>query len=154
MLRLVAYLIPVACVAWALSWLADRPGSLVINWQGREIETSVFHAVVILALLIGLSILAWSAVTQLWRSPAMLGAIFNRRRQVRGLDALSSGMIAIGAGDRALAARHAVQARKSLPNEPLTHLLRAQAAQLAGDRTTARRIFASSPAACTFRRWT
>ena len=37
--------------------------------------------------------------------------------------------------------RSAIQARKSLPNEPLTHLLRAQAAQLAGDRTTARRIF-------------
>ena len=34
-----------------------------------------------------------------------------------------------------------IQARKSLPNEPLTHLLRAQAAQLSGDRTTARRIF-------------
>jgi HemY protein len=37
--------------------------------------------------------------------------------------------------------RAAIQARKSLPNEPLTHLLRAQAAQLTGDRTTARRIF-------------
>ena len=50
-------------------------------------------------------------------------------------------MIAIGAGDRASATRHAMQARKALPNEPLTHLLRAQAAQLSGDRTTARRIF-------------
>ena len=29
--------------------------------------------------------------------------------------------------------RYAVQARKALPQEPLTHLLRAQAAQLAGD---------------------
>ena len=37
--------------------------------------------------------------------------------------------------------RYAVQARKSLPNEPLTHLLRAQAAQLSGDKSTARRIF-------------
>jgi HemY protein len=50
-------------------------------------------------------------------------------------------MIALGAGDRAAAMRSAIQARKSLPNEPLTHLLRAQAAQLSGDRTTARRIF-------------
>ena len=61
--------------------------------------------------------------------------------QQRGLDALSSGMIAIGAGDRALALRYAGQARKALPNEPLTHLLRAQTAQLTGDRATARRIF-------------
>ena len=130
MLRLVAYFIPVALMAWALSWLADRPGSVLINWQGREIEISLFHAMVMLALLVGLTILAWSILVQLWRSPAALGAVFNRRRHVRGLDALSSGMIAIGAGDRAMALRHAAQARKSLPNEPLTHLLRAQAAQL------------------------
>jgi HemY protein len=64
-----------------------------------------------------------------------------RRRQRRGLDALSSGMIAVGAGDRGNAVRYALQARKSLPNEPLTHLLRAQAAQLTGDKATARRIF-------------
>ena len=50
-------------------------------------------------------------------------------------------MIALGAGDKSAAMRAAIQARKSLPNEPLTHLLRAQAAQLTGDRTTARRIF-------------
>ena len=56
-------------------------------------------------------------------------------------------MIAIGAGDRALATRYAIQARKALPNEPLTHLLRAQAAQLSGDRATARRIFEAMLAA-------
>jgi HemY protein len=50
-------------------------------------------------------------------------------------------MIAIGAGDRTLALRYAGQARKALPNEPLTHLLRAQAAELTGDRATSRRIF-------------
>ena len=50
-------------------------------------------------------------------------------------------MIAIGAGDGSLAIRYAGQARKALPNEPLTHLLRAQTAQLTGDRATSRRIF-------------
>ncbi len=50
-------------------------------------------------------------------------------------------MIAIGAGDRTLARQYAVQAQKALPNEPLTHLLRAQTAQLVGDRATSRRIF-------------
>ena len=50
-------------------------------------------------------------------------------------------MIAVGAGDGALASRFALQARKSLPHEPLTHLLRAQSAELSGDRATARRIY-------------
>jgi HemY protein len=50
-------------------------------------------------------------------------------------------LIAVGAGDSALASRFALQARKSLPHEPLTHLLRAQSAELSGDRATARRIY-------------
>ncbi len=141
MVRLVAYLLAVLLLATGLSWLADRPGNLLVTWEGYEIETSVFRAVVILAALIGLLILTWSIVRQIWASPALVSHFLTRRRHRRGLDALSSGMIAIGAGDRSSATRYAVQARKALPNEPLTHLLRAQAAQLSGDRTTARRIF-------------
>lgn len=141
MTRLVLFLIGVILLATGLAWLADRPGSLLVTWQGYEVETSVFRAVVIFAALIGLALLAWTVLTQIWSSPAAVSHFLTRRRQRRGLDALSSGMIAIGAGDRSMATRYAVQARKSLPNEPLTHLLRAQAAQLSGDKATARRIF-------------
>lgn len=141
MTRLVLFLLGVLLLASGLAWLADRPGSLLVTWQGYEVETSVFRAVVILAALIGLALLVWTVLSQIWSSPAAVSHFLTRRRQRRGLDALSSGMIAIGAGDRAMATRYALQARKSLPNEPLTHLLRAQAAQLSGDKTTARRIF-------------
>lgn len=141
MLRLVLFLLAVSVIAFGLSWLADRPGNLIVQWQGYELETSVFRAIVILAVLLGLAIVLWSVLRQIWNSPAAVGRFLNRRREKRGLEALSSGMIAIGAGDKALATRYAIQARKSLPNEPLTHLLRAQAAQLSGDRVTARRIF-------------
>ena len=90
---------------------------------------------------LALVMVVWSALRALWSSPAAVGRLLNRRRQKRGLDALSSGIIAIGAGDGSLAIRYAGQARKALPNEPLTHLLRAQTAQLTGDRATSRRIF-------------
>lgn len=141
MTRLVLFLLGVIALASGLAWLADRPGSLLITWQGYEVETSVFRAVVIFAALIGLALLVWTVLRQVWSSPAAVAHFLTRRRQRRGLDALSSGMIAIGAGDRSMATRYALQARKSLPNEPLTHLLRAQAAQLSGDKATARRIF-------------
>ncbi|MDX2259597.1 MAG: heme biosynthesis HemY N-terminal domain-containing protein [Hyphomicrobiaceae bacterium] len=141
MLRLILFLAGIVAIASGLAWLADRPGNLVVNWEGYVVETSVFRAVVILAVLIGLTLLVWSVLRQIWESPAVIGDFINRRRNKRGLEALSAGMIAIGAGDRSAATRYAIQARKSLPNEPLTHLLRAQAAQLAGDKTTSRRIF-------------
>ncbi|MEM9356625.1 MAG: heme biosynthesis HemY N-terminal domain-containing protein [Pseudomonadota bacterium] len=141
MLRLVVYFLIIAALAAVLSWLADNPGSIIVNWQGYIWNTDVFELAIILSILAALTILLWTALRSIWQSPAAIGNFFNRRREKRGLEALSSGMIAIGAGDRSLATRYAIQARKSLPNEPMTHLLRAQAAQLAGDRSTSRRIF-------------
>lgn len=141
MVRVVLYLIAVAALTAGLAWLADRPGDIHIDWQGYTANLSVFHAVIGLAMLLGLTLLVWSILRQIWQSPSNIGSYFLRRRSKRGMDSLSGGMIAIGAGDRALATRYAIQARKALPNEPLTHLLRAQAAQLSGDRVTSRRIF-------------
>ncbi len=141
MIRLVLFLIGVLAAAMGFSWLADNPGSITVDWLGYRAEPTVFQAVVVLLFGLAVLLLLWSVLRQLWTSPYLLGRFLAKRRQRRGLDALSSGMIAVGAGDRANATRYALLARKSLPNEPLTHLLRAQAAQLAGDRATARRIY-------------
>jgi len=147
MIRLVVYLLFIALVASGLGWLADRPGTLNIQWQGYDIETTVFQATVMLAVATAAAIFLWSLLRTIWHSPAAIGQRVLRRRQKRGLEALSSGLIAVGAGDKALATRYALQARKALPHEPLTQILRAQAAQLSGDRATARRIFDSMLAA-------
>jgi HemY protein len=141
MIRLVVFLVAVLAIVAGLHWLADRPGAITVEWQGYVAETSVFRALIILAFVVTALLAAWSLLRQVWRSPAAMGRYFHRRRQTRGLDALTSGIIAVGSGDRALALRYASQARKALPHEPLTHLLRAQAAQIGGDRATARRIF-------------
>jgi HemY protein len=141
MIRLVVFLLGIAIAAAGVHWLADRPGTIVLEWQGLIAETSVLSALVLLAAGMGAIVAAWSLLRRLWSSPAALGRVWHRRRQKRGFDALASGIIAVGAGDRSLASRFASQARKALPNEPLTHLLRAQTAQLTGDKATARRIF-------------
>ena len=141
MIRILIFLLAVAAAAAGLHWLADRPGTIVVEWQDYVAETSVFLAVVLIAVLVGALLLLWSFLRQVWASPAAVGRLLRRRRLQRGLDAISGGIIAIGAGDGSLATRYALQAKKSLPNEPLTHLLRAQAAQLHGDPSTARRIF-------------
>lgn len=141
MVRLVVYLLTIALIASGLAWLADRPGTLQIMWQGYDIETSVFRAAVLLAAAVAAVVFLWSLFRALWNGPSLIGGRLVQRRQRKGLDAVSSGLIAVGAGDSALASRFALQARKSLPHEPLTHLLRAQSAELSGDRATARRIY-------------
>jgi HemY protein len=147
MIRVALYLACILALTVGLHWLASRPGNIRIEWLGQILELSVFSGIVVLTLLLGALLLAWSVLRHVWRSPAALAHYFDRRRRQRGLDALSGGIIAVGAGDRALAARYAAQARQALPHEPLTHLLRAQAAQIGGDRATARRIFEAMLAA-------
>src|ERR671922_1897393 len=111
MLRLIAFLVAIALVATGLAWLADRPGELSVQWQGYQIETSVFRAIVLLVALVALALLCWSIVRNIWYSPAAIGSVLSKRRQKLGIDALSSGMIALGAGDKAAAMRAAIQAR-------------------------------------------
>jgi HemY protein len=141
MIRVFLFLLVILLLAAGLHWLADRPGTITVEWLGYIIETSVFRGLLVLAAAVAMVMLAWSALREVWRSPASVNRFFVRRRQQRGLDALTGGIIAIGAGDRAAAIRYASQARRTLPHEPLTQLLRAQAAQIGGDRATARRIF-------------
>ncbi|MEZ5925467.1 MAG: heme biosynthesis HemY N-terminal domain-containing protein [Hyphomicrobiaceae bacterium] len=141
MIRLVLFLVGIAALTAGLAWLADQPSSLVVDWQGYRMETTVFVAIVALALLSAVAILAWSLVRTVLGGPGAIGRGLRLRRRRHGLDAISNGLIAIGAGDSQQAMRHAQLARRALPDEPLTELLRAQAAQLAGDRATARRIY-------------
>ncbi len=79
----------------------------------------------------------------LFTRPAAIAAHVRERRRQQGYDALSRGLLAIGVGDRTLAQRYAGIAGRNLPREPLTALLRAQTAQLRGDREAARRAFES-----------
>lgn len=141
MIRLIIYFVLIALAAAGLGWLADRPGTLVVNWQGTAVETSVFAAVVMLMVAAVVAIILWTILKQVVMGRTTVSRLMQRRRTRQGLEALSGGMIAIGAGDRAGATQFALAARRALPNEPLTHLLRAQAAQLVGDRSTARRIY-------------
>lgn len=141
MWRVFLFLLVVAGLAFVLARFADQPGSLAIEWLGYHVETSVFAAVLLLiaalfalALLVGL--LRW-----LITRPGAIARFLRGRREKRGLAALSQGLLAAGAGDEAQAQRYAMLARRSLPHEPLTAVLRARVAEMQGDRATARRIY-------------
>ena len=51
MIRVVIYLLIVGVLAAAFVWLADRPGDVLITWQGQRIKTSVMVLVVAVAAL-------------------------------------------------------------------------------------------------------
>lgn len=141
MIRILVFLGAVTLAAFGLSRIADTPGSLTLTWLGYEVQTSVLAAILFLAFCLFLLLLLWSAIQYVLTRPAAISRYVHNRQEERGLDALSLGLIAVGAGDKEQAQKFAALARKRLPNEPLTGLLRAQSAQLNGDRAEARRIF-------------
>jgi HemY protein len=141
MIRVLAYLILVAALAFGAVWLADRPGDVVITWQGSRIDTSVMVLFVAVAAIAVLTTVLWSIIRFIVRSPRLLKRRREHRRGVRGYHAVSQGLIAVGAGDVGAAKRFVDEARRVAPHEPLTLLLSAQTAQLAGDRGAAARSF-------------
>jgi HemY protein len=141
MLRVVFFLVVVGLIALAKAWLADRPGEVAITWLGWRIETSVMVVTVAFIVLVLLSMLLWSIVRGLWRSPRAMTEAVRNRRDNRSQRAIMHGLIAVGAGDMRAAQRYAEEARKLAPDDPLSLLLTAQSAQLSGDRVSAERAF-------------
>lgn len=141
MIRLVLLLVSLALIAFGAAWIADRPGEMVIVWQGWRLETTVPVALAALALFSGVLILVWRLISFIFSSPRLLARFSRRRRREKGWEAISRGLLAIGAGDAAAARRARDDAARYLPHEPLTHLLAAQSAQFDGDRDVAVQSF-------------
>src|SRR5215210_5979888 len=141
MVRVIAYLVLVALVALGAVWLADRPGDVAVTWQGWRIETSVMVAAAAAVLAIMLAVLLWSFIRSVLRFPDAVSRLFRERRATKGYAAISKGLVAVGSGDLRAARRHAGDADRLVPDEPLALLLSAQTAQLLGDRTGAEEAF-------------
>lgn len=141
MWRALVFIGLLAVAAFAAVWLADRPGNVVVTWGGYQAQTSVAVALIAtVGIAFGLSLL-WTAVRFLTHLPSRMSYASRARRRARGYQAVSRGMVAVGAGDPLAARRHASEAERLLGREPLTLLLKAQAAQVSGDRPAAEAAF-------------
>lgn len=141
MFKTLIYLALIAGAAWGLGILLETKGTLSLDWFGYHVDTSpmvglafVFVAAIALALL-------WRMLRFFLKIPSVVSVSRRSRKRALGLDALSRGIVAAGAGDLQRAQRASAEAKKHLPAEPLTLLLEAQAAQLAGDRGKAAQVF-------------
>lgn len=143
MIRLLFFILLVLVLGAGFAWLADRPGELSIIWQGQRIAMSLMVAATIAVSLMAIVIFLWWLVRLVLTSPHAIRRHFRARKRDRGYQALSTGLIAAGAGDAA-AARKMLARTKGLisaDQEPLVHLLEAQAALIEGRHDEARQKF-------------
>lgn len=138
MVRILIFLFMIALAALGLGSLLEQPGSLSLTWFGYHIDTSPLVGLGAVAIA---AILAWSLLSFIFAIPSLVAVTARARRRARGHEAISRGILAAGVGDARKAERASRDARKYLPHEPLTLLLQAQAAQLAGDRSSAEHVF-------------
>lgn len=143
MIRLLIYIAIVLALGFGFAWLADRPGDLVITWQGQRIEMSLMVAVTAVVVLIAVIMIGWWLLRSIIASPHLVSRYFRARKRDRGYQALSTGLIAAGAGDAATARKMTQRTMGLLSSdqEPLIHLLDAQTALIEGKNDDARTKF-------------
>lgn len=141
MIRIVAFLILIALLAFGAAWVADQTGDVVLSWGGWTLSTSLPVFVLVLGLVIVAGMLVVWLIFSVWRAPARYRRHRRNKRQARGRHAITQGLLAIGQGDSAVAKRHAGTAKRLSSDDPLALLLHAQSAQLDGDRAGAHRAF-------------
>jgi HemY protein len=143
MSKIVSFIVLILAIAFGFAWLADRPGLLSIEWQGQLIEMSLLVAAAIVAGIVGIIMLAWWLVSTIWSSPAYARRFLRTRKRDRGYQALSTGLIAAGAGNALLARKMTARTQGLLKadQEPLILLLEAQTDIVEGKFEDARRKF-------------
>lgn len=140
-MKIVGFLIRLFLVVAFVVWLADRPGHAQIVWRDYEIDTSAAVLALIALALAYAAVLLHRLWRFVWDGPRFwrLRREINRHRE--GEEILGRGLAAIAAGQPVEAGRLAVKARGLLGETPISRLIQAQAAQLAGDHKTAKTLF-------------
>src|SRR5262245_32159755 len=143
MIRILFFLIVVFLLGLGFAWLADRPGDLVVTFNGYQYEITLMVAAAAVTAVVAAVMIVWWLTKAVWNSPYAIARYFRVRRRDRGYQALSTGMIAAGAGDASKAremTRLAVKLIRS-DQEPLINLLDAQTSLIEGDQEAARQKF-------------
>ena len=141
MLRTLLFIAKLAALVIVAVWLAYQPSRVSIDVSGYRIETSVGILIFAVFMITLTSVVIYRYWRLLAGAPGGIGRIFREGRRRRGYKALTQGMVAVAAGDPDEAQRWARKAEVLMDEPPLTLLLSAQAAQLAGDDQAAKRYF-------------
>lgn len=146
MLRVIAFLIAIGLAAAGAAWIVEQTGTVTLVWGNAHIETSLPVFAFVVAGAVVAAMVVWSLVRGVWRLPQRVKHVRHRHRADKGRKAIAHGLIAIGTGDANAARKQAQLARRFAEHDPLTLLLSAQAAQLAGDGAAARHTFTAMAA--------
>lgn len=142
MLRALLFAVKIGLIAAAAVWVAQRPGTVAVDWLGYHMTAHV--GLVLLALLVLLLFILFlhRVVLAIAGLPGSWKKRRERRTHEKGYQALTQGLTAVAAGDSKHASERARRTRELWPKDKgLSLLLEAQAARLRGEEDVARAAF-------------
>jgi HemY protein len=143
MFRIVLFLVLIALAAWGAAWVAEQPGEVALSLGAAKYIVTLPVFALFLGIVIVIAMMVLGFLILVLRTPGHISRGRLERRILRGRNAITHGLLAIGHGDAAAARRHADDARRLAGHDPLALLLHAQSAQLDGDRDGAKAAFSS-----------
>ncbi|MBI1301616.1 MAG: hypothetical protein GC137_08160 [Alphaproteobacteria bacterium] len=142
MIRALWILVKVGIVIGIILWVAERPGTISIDWMNYTLTFHVGFFILILMAIVALGIVIFSIFKTILDFPKNWSLYRGRVNREKGLRALTLGLTAVAAGDAKLAKYQSHKAQQYLPEgEALSKLLAAQAARLNGDELEASKAF-------------
>lgn len=142
MLRALLFAIKIGLLVAAAIWVAQRPGTIELDWLGYHIKADVGLVLLVLfffllfVLFLHRVALAIASLPKRWRKRK------EGKLHEKGYQFLTQGLTAVAAGDAKQASEKAQKNRELWPEDKgLSLLLEAQAARLRGEEDVARAAF-------------
>ncbi|SES07456.1 HemY protein [Tranquillimonas rosea] len=141
LLKIVLFVCVIAALALGAGYLMETDGLIRIAVAGFELnlgplQAAIFALLLLFAvwLVLKLVSLLVAFVRFLNGDDTALSRYFSRNRERKGFRALADGMLALASGEGREALHQAAKAERYLHRPELTNLIRAQAAEMVGDR--------------------
>ncbi|MBL9060662.1 MAG: tetratricopeptide repeat protein, partial [Mangrovicoccus sp.] len=138
------FVLVVAGLIYGVEYLLSHGGNLRIAVANLEFTLGPVQALIAFVLLLvavwallKLLGLALATLKFLWGDETALTRYFSRNREQRGFKALSDALTLLAEGEGSAAVAQATKAERLLRRPDLTNLVRAQAAEMSGDRSLA-----------------
>lgn len=142
MIRALWALAKIGVVVALVLWIAERPGTITIDWMQYKMTFHVGFFFLIMLAVVVVGIIIFTLINTALNMPKTMARYRDMTNKDKGLRALSIGLTAVAAGDAKAASYQAHRARQFLSDDnALSQLLEAQAARLDGREMDASRAF-------------
>lgn len=148
LVKIVVFVAVIAVVTLGAGFLLESEGGVQVTVAGTEYTLGPLQSVIAVAVLVVAIWLVLKVFTLLLATlrfingdETAISRYFDKNRERKGFQALSEGLIALASGDGREAMAKADKADRYLNQPQLTGLLTAQAAEMAGDRVKAEKVY-------------